>query len=172
MNEQRFHGYILGEDSETFDISTLEELRDASLAMAQQCHRSLEIISRQLDPRVYDNEAFSNALRQLALQSQYARIRILVLEPAALVSRGHRLLELAGRMSSFFEIRVPGVEHQGCNEACLIADAVGAIHMPIADRYEGRLDFNNHQLAGELRRRFEEIWDKAQPDPNLRKMKL
>jgi len=172
MNDDRFQNHALGQDREEFRISGRDELRAASLAMACQCRRSLEIISRQLDPAVYDSQAFSEALRQLALQSQYARIRILVLEPAALVSRGHRLLELAGRLSSFFELRVPGSEHQGLNEACLIADGIGAIHLPVADRYEGRGSFSDHQLAGELGRHFEEIWAKAQPDPNLRRLKI
>ena len=172
MNDDRFQNYTLGLDGEEFRISDSDELRAASLAMARQCRRSLEIISRQLDPTVYDSQDFSEALRQLALESQYARIRILVLEPATLVSRGHRLLELAGRLSSFFELRVPGSEHQGLNEACLIADEIGAIHLPVADRYEGRGSFNDHRLAGELGKRFEEFWAKAQPDPNLRRLKI
>jgi len=172
MNDERFQRDILGQDGHSTDITNCGELKAASLAMVQQCHRSLEIISRHLDPAVYDNDEFSTALRQLALQSQYVRIRILIQDPASLISRGHRLLELAARLSSFFEFRVPGREHQNVNEAVLIADAVGVIHLPVADRYEGQVDFNNHQLAGELRRRFEEIWAKAQPDLNLRQMKL
>jgi len=172
MNDERFQGYTLGQDREEFQISDSDELRAASLAMARQCHRSLDILSRQLDPAVYDNPEFSDALRQLALQSQYARIRILVLEPATLVSRGHRLLELAGRLSSFLELRVPGREHQGLNEACLIADGIGAIQLPVADRSEGRGSFNDHRLAGVLGKRFDEIWAKAQPDPNLRRLKI
>lgn len=53
MNE--FDHCVLGETAELFRVESSEELRRASLRMVEQCRRQLDLVSRHLDPAVYDS---------------------------------------------------------------------------------------------------------------------
>jgi hypothetical protein len=162
----------LGKSNREISLATSLEQRALCAAMATECRRRLDIISRRLDPPVYDTAEFAEAVKQLAIRHSKARIRILVMDPEPIIRQGHRLLDLAGKLPSFIELRVPSPENQNHNEAFMIADGVGYIHRPRADRYDGKANFHHPAVARELTRRFDELWQSAQLDPNLRKMVL
>ncbi|MGH8659541.1 MAG: hypothetical protein ACREV4_14000 [Gammaproteobacteria bacterium] len=170
MNE--FEHCVLGETAESFRVESSEELRRVSLRMVQQCKQQLDLVSRYLDPAVYDTAEFQDALMDLALRSRHTQIRIVVLDPQPMVSEGHRVLDLAQCLSSLVHLRVPGEEHRQFNEAFLVADRTGVIYRKLSDRFEGTVNFDDRSEALELQRRFEEIWDKALPDPNFRRLGL
>jgi hypothetical protein len=79
---------------------------------------------------------------------------------------------LALRVSSYMEIRRPGPDHQGFNEAMLIADQIGVIHRMQSDRYEGIANFHNPLRANRLSESFEAMWQNAEPDPHFRRLML
>ncbi|MCI0400138.1 MAG: hypothetical protein L0Z68_02385 [Gammaproteobacteria bacterium] len=168
MND--FEDYKLGDTDDTIQIVTSEENREAATTLVQQAQYTLEITSRFLDPAIYDNDEFTEAVQALALRSKRSRIRILVQEPETVVKQGHRLLELAMNLSSFIDIRKPNAQFAGYNEAILIADATGYIHRQLADRFEATLSYNNRPVANELLRQFDEMWETAILDPNLRRL--
>ena len=153
--------YILGRSSEKIRVDSSSQLAELSLAMTKQSQRLLDICSRHLDPLVYDNESFRDAVKDLALRSSYSQIRIIVLDPESLVSRGHRLIQLAQQLSSFVQIRRPGPDHRDFNEAMLIADETGFIHRLMSDRYEGAASFNATPEAREFKKTFDAIWDRG-----------
>ena len=140
--------------------------------MVGQSRRTLDIASRTLDPGLYNTSAFAQAVRNLALHSRNSRIRLLVRDTTALVSHGHRLIELTQALSSFISVRRLAPEHREFNEAWLIADNTGYMRRPSADRYEGNADFADRRHAEELTRRFEAMWDCAEADPNLKRLHL
>lgn len=162
----------LGESAGEVTIESSGQSAETALAMARQCQRELDIASRHLDPLVYDNEAFVEAVKALVLSSRYARVRILILVPEPVVKQGHRLLTLAMKLSSFIELRTPAPEDQDFNQAMLIADRTGYIYQQLSDRYDGLADFSGRARAGELLRSFDLVWEKAVPDPNLRRLHL
>lgn len=157
---------------EEIDFDTSEQLREIALTMAQNCARSLDIVSRHLDPAIYDHAAFVDAVKQIALNSQHARVRILVTDIGPVISRGHRLLDLSARLSTYIAIRKPGRDHRNFNEAMLVADNQAYIHRRFADRYDGHASYNDHRSARDLTVRFEEIWERAETDPNFRRLHL
>lgn len=168
----QFDDHRLGATDREIPLATAGEHRAIGLALARQCRRRLEIVSRSLDPRVYDSAELAEAVKQLAIGHRNARIRLLVADPEPLIHDGHRLLDLAGRLPSFIELRVLAVEDRDFNEAFLIADGSGYVHRSQAERYEGTANFNHRSKARELARRFDALWDMAEPDPNLRRMLL
>lgn len=173
MNEySEFDHCILGETGELLRVDTSAQLRQASLRMVRQCRRKLELMSRHLDPTLYDTAEFYEALRDLALESRYSQIRIVILDPSPLIAQGHRILGLAQQLSSFIHIRTPAEEHRDLDEAFLIADAMGVIYRRLSDRFEATVNFNDKSQALELQRRFDAIWDKGLPDPNFRRLGL
>jgi len=163
-----FEQCVLGETDELFEVSTSDEVRAAALAMVRQCSRTVDIVSRHLDPQVYSTHEFVDALKQLALGNPRTRVRVLVSDPGPVVSRGHLLVETVRRLSSFMEIRVPHETHKGYNSAFLVADGRGRIYRQLAERFEGVVSFDDPREATLLIEQLDEMWQIASPDPNLR----
>ena len=140
--------------------------------MSGQTQRELDIISRSLEPLVFDTREFIAAIKNLVL-SHRGRVRVVVLNPDTLVSRGgSRMVELAIRLSSYIEIRSPGEIHREFNEAMLIADRLGVIHSENSERYVGLANFHAPRMAALLSENFESIWHYAENIPSFRRLML
>ncbi len=163
---------VLGHSAGVFEITAREHLAAVSLALAEQAERSLDIVSRHLDPLIYDTEPFVAAVRRLVLGSRHARVRLLLLDSRPLVAQNHRLIELALKLTSYVAIRVPAAQHKQFNEALLIADGMGYVQRTFSDRYEAVASFADRRVATRLSDRYEELWTRALPDPNFRKLHL
>ena len=166
------HDAVLGETAVTFDIEDRAALAAVSLSMARQCAQTLTIVSRHLDPSIYDNAPFAEAVKDMALSNRYARIRLFVVDSRPLVSTGHRVLELSGRLASFIETRAPSRLHRRFNEAILVADNLGYIHRQFSDRFEGTASFCDKRVATGLATRIEEMWARGVPDTNFRRLHI
>ena len=154
------------------ELTTSEQNREIALALASQATLNVDIVSRHLDPAIYDQAPFVEAIKQLVLDHRMARVRMLVRDIQPILRDGHRLASLAARLSSFLEIRVPAEQHKDFNQAFMIVDGAGFIHRELADRYEGLADFANRGKVADLQRKFEEMWSIATPDPNFRQMRI
>lgn len=167
-----FARFVLKRDGGNVTVGSSEECRLAALSMARQAARSIEIVSRQLDPQIYDNQEFCDAVSDLLVGSRRARLRVLVRKTDPILKGGHRLLNLAHRLSSFIEIRVPAREYDDYNAAFLVVDGAGVIYRSLSDRYEGTVNFDDARTAGDLGRQFEEMWQTASRDSSLRRAHL
>jgi hypothetical protein len=140
--------------------------------MAGLSRRQLDIVSRSLDPAVYNTADFLDGVKSLVLSGR-GRVRIILLDPDPLISSGkHRLLELTMRLSSLMSIRRPGECHSEFNEAMLIADRLSVVHQKYSDRYEGMANFQSPRLASSLTENFEAIWQNAEAIPHFRRLML
>ena len=162
----------LGESDTPLELDGLEDTRLALELLSAQARQELLIHSRELDARLLDRRPFLEAVERLCRAHREARVRILVRDPQAAVRRGHRLLELGRRLSSHIEFRQPQAEHRQYNEAFLVADGCGYLHRPFADRFEGSANFNDPVQARRLADYFTEVWEHAQPHPELRRLYL
>lgn len=155
----------------TRPLASAEDNRAAALEVAQSARRSLVLLSVDLDPFIYDQEPFLTAVRQLATGSRYASIRVLVQDSARVVREGHRLVELARRLSSFIELRKPHTDYSTLTETFLVADEHVVLYRTLASRFEG-IAGRNPLLAREKLKLFNQIWGKSEPDQELRGLKL
>lgn len=153
-------------------LASREDHREALLRLIARSRRAIDLVSRHLDPLIFDEQGMVDTFTNLALRNRKARIRILILDPAPLRQRDHRLVALAQRLSGSFELRTPAPEHRNYNESVLIADGESYLHSPLSDRYEGEVYFHAPDGAVEWLRRFEDLWQTALPDPNLRRLFL
>jgi hypothetical protein len=167
-----FERFVLKKDSQSIAVDTSEACQLAALSMARQAARSIDIVSRQLDPQLYDNQDFCEAVSQLITGSRRACVRALLRNSDAVVKHGHRLVTLSQRLSSFIELRVPAREFDDYNAAFLIVDGTGVIYRTFSDKFEGTVNFNDARKAQELARQFEDMWQTATPDTNLRRSHL
>ncbi len=161
-----------GGTPEPLEVETSLELRRVSVDMARQARRSLRIVSLHLDPPVYDTLEFLDAVKQFVLGHRRARVHLLVKDPAPIVRDGHRLHQLARRLSTFIEMRVSAPEHDDHHAAFMVVDGAGAIWRPFADRFEAEATFADVKLARDLTDTFDKMWCVARPHPDFRDMML
>ena len=158
MDWQQYH---LGESHDDILLDSQEENQQAALTLASQASSSLQIFSRDLEPRIYDTPEFVEAIKQLALNHRQAKVQILIIDPDYIIKHGHQLIGLSRKLTSFMEIKK--VHEDFCNnpEAFMIVDQRGLLHRKLATRYEGIANFNAVSRANDLSTYFRDAWQHA-----------
>ncbi|HEX5056424.1 MAG TPA: hypothetical protein VFX02_07985 [Gammaproteobacteria bacterium] len=162
----------LGITDRKFEIESRDELRMISQHMAAQARQSLYIYTRDLDPKLYDTEAFIETLSRLARRSKYCFIQILLLDSDSVVKNGHRLIPLQQRLDTYIKIRKVDEKYKDYVSAFMVADDRGVIFRQFGDRHEAEVNYNDPSQAGNLLKQFTEIWEMSAPDPQLRQLYL
>ena len=168
----QFDQYTLGKSDLELSLDNREDNRLATLEMLRQARLRIEIISRDLDPSVYDQPDLIEVLKDMILENRRARVRIIVFDSQALARRGHQLLKLAADLSSFIEIRQGSNEHDQYSEGMLVADECGYIHRLLWNRYEANANFNGRQHCKSLLNTFENMWNQASSSVHLRRLSI
>ncbi|MFK8028981.1 MAG: hypothetical protein AB8G18_01970 [Gammaproteobacteria bacterium] len=153
-------------------LALSNDVRSATLDVVKSARRSLSIFSHDLDPSVYDRIEFLDAVKKLILTHKFSRIQILIISPVGAVKNGHRLIELARRFSTFFEIRRVNPEYAKRNDAFLIADETGVVYRLNSKRWEGIADTNAPRIAQKYLDLFEEAWQRSEPEPEFRQLMI
>lgn len=151
---------------------TRDEVAAACLHMSAQAKYRLDIVSRDLEPAIFDTADYYNVVKELAMRNPKARIRILIRNSERIIKYGHRLVELSRRLSSYIDIGLQGKGFREFNEAWLIVDDRGWVRRPLADLFKGECHFNAPRMVQERTRQFNEMWDASVEDPNLRHLYL
>jgi predicted GNAT family N-acyltransferase len=146
------------------------ELRDATLALIASARREICIYSRDLEPALYEDAAILEAIRTVALSGKGANLRILVQDTTRLVRDGHRLVDLAQRLSSIVHIRRVAHEDAQYTGAFLLTDQGGYLFRTFGDRLEAVGDICYPPRRDELKRLFDEVWERAEAPPELRRL--
>lgn len=144
----------------------------AAAVMASQARRELRIFTADLQAAIYDQQPFLDALTNLVIGSSHSGIRILIKDSGPAVRNGHRLIELARRLSSSIEIRRIHPDYQEHAQSFLAADELGVIRSDPADPREFVADFHATLEARRLGEFFDEVWERSEPDPELRRLSL
>jgi len=171
MNLERdIAGRQIGGLDETFELSRSEDSKLAIASLVAQARRSIFIISRDLDPRVYDDADIVSSIKEFVLSSRRSKVRIVVRDIARIVRRGHRLVDLQKRLPSYIAIRTPAKEHMNYNNAFVIVDNTALLYRNYADRYEGQLNVNAAAHVEELGNLFSDMWEHASVPADLRSL--
>jgi len=160
----------LGQSHDDIVIDSSEDNRILSTKLANQAMYQLDVFTHNLDARIYDHADFIEAVRSIAVHNERAKIRFLVIEPDFATKHGHRLIELARRLTSSIEIRRVHPDYAAYSECYLLADRRGVIQRKLASRYEAIVNFNNPALASELSGHFKEVWERSQPETNFKRL--
>lgn len=153
--------YKLGDESDDILLDSFDDNQQAALSLVKQGESSLDIFTRDLEARVYNTQEFSEAVKGLALKNKNVKVRILVIDPDLAIKRGHSLITLSRRLTSYIEVRTVHEDYASIPEAYLIVDHRGVLHRKLASRYEGTVNYNLPMRAAELLRTFNEIWEKS-----------
>ncbi len=158
----------LGEDQGEHALHGLSDCRDAALALMQAARRGVRIFSHDLDAEVLGTDAFVDAASAMARRNAYTFIRILLQDPQPALRRAHPLIQLVQALPSHIEVRRTAEEWAGESFAFVVADHHGLLYRPIAERYEGSVDFAAGATAVQYRTWFDEVWEHSTPEAEFR----
>lgn len=154
------------------DVSTATENRDAALEIARLARRQLSILTRDLEPQVYDDTDVLDAIKNLAISGRQSKVRILLIDATRAIKDGNRLIELSRRVSSYIEIRKPHRDYRDIAESFLIADEKGLLYRKLSTRWEGIVDPSDPMQARDRLKLFNEIWQRSHGDPETRQLRI
>ncbi len=162
----------LGEHDEEIALDTANDNREAAVSLAEQARATLNLFTRDLDPRVFDNADFERCLFNLVRTHHSTSVRILVVDSSIAVSRGHRLIRLAQKLTSSVLIHNPAKEHRSELSTFMVVDSIGLLHRPrtTSNNYDAIVNYKAPLRAGELDDYFNEMWERSTPDSQIRRL--
>lgn len=155
------------------EFDCFEATLNATLNIITEARRELGIYTPNLECPLYGHPDIVAAFRQFAIQSRDGCIRIIVPDTVNLRGQVHPLFELAQKLPSSFQFRMPvEPEDQQYSSAYIINDRGGYLFRLFGDRYAGvwspALPSRNRQLAEE----FDRFWQRSQPYTEFRRLTI
>ncbi len=151
-------------------LSTMPEVREASLKVAKSAQRLLSIFTQDLEPLVYGEEPFLEAIKRLVLARSYAKVRVLLADPSRAMVDNNRFLALARRLTSCIDMRSMSPEYPASAGAFIIADDRALVYRLQADRWDGISDMNDPPNARRYLNFFDEVWQTSMQESQMRQM--
>jgi predicted GNAT family N-acyltransferase len=151
-------------------VRSLDQCRQAALEIAKLARYRLAIMTPDLEPALYGSPEFRDELRRIARASRFSLVRILVRDAQRATREGHLLVELALALPTYVQIRVPNPDDEQRTDAFVIADDDAILYRVAPESPDGVVEIEASALARERLRSFERLWERAQPDPNFRRL--
>jgi len=145
---------------------------ELAIQLCDEALRHICILSPDLDHAAFDNEQLAASLTALVRRSRQTTVRILIADSRALVSRGHRLLNLSRRLPSAIALQKLA-EHPDWNgETVVIRDRDGVLYKPGGSEHDGFYEPGSRASTRKHLELFEELWRHSAPDVELRTLSL
>lgn len=151
-------------------LDTQTEFRDAACTLARDARLQLSILTYAFEREIYGHTDFVQAVQSLTTRHRRARVRILIHSPEWASRSGHRLVELARRLSSFIELREMNEQDKQLTSEVLIVDEKALLLRESPDVIQARLYPDDSRLAGGWQRRFEGLWNGGEIVQGLRQL--
>lgn len=151
-------------------LSSRDETRDAAVSIAAGAKRCLAILTPDLEPGIYDYEGFLDVAKRLVLSKRYAKIRVIVTDPARAIRNGNRFVGVARRLNTYIDIRNAHPDYRAHREAFLIADDNALLYRVDGSRWEGIADSHDPVVTRRYLDFFDAIWNVSEPGPEFRQL--
>jgi hypothetical protein len=157
-------------------LNGLEDTQCTIILLIKAIHRNLRFYSPNLDPRLFDDGEVLEAIRAKVIERPRTRF-YLILPPAGDWRRAcPHLLQLIERLSSALEARTlppeEPRERPEFGQSFFIADDAKLVFLADPRRFIGSYEPYSSAKSKELLNFFQEIWEKSQPDLELRRLRL
>src|SRR3954463_15558273 len=149
-------------------IGSLEEMRAAVDAVAASAQRLMSIYTPDLEPDLYDQNAFLEIVKRFVLARRFAKVRVLLSDPGRLLRDNNRFIAMGRRLTSCIDIRPAAGASTQRARAYLIADDRAIVYRVHSDRWDGVADLDNPPIARQYLDEFDEIWHASSPDEQAR----
>ena len=151
-------------------ISTREEMRQAVIDVAREATRKVSIFTHDLEPGIYDDPEFLEVIKRLVLSQTYARIRVLIANPARAIKNGNNFVHLGRRLNTYIEFRHVREDLRTHAESFCIADETALVYRLQASRWEGIADTYEPAVARLYAKMFDEIWLASEVEMEFRQL--
>lgn len=151
-------------------ISTQEEMLRAVIDVATVAVRKVSIFTHDLDPGIYDDPDFLEIIKRLVLSQTYARIRVLIADPARAIKNGNAFVNLGRRLNTYIEFRHVREDHRTHAESFCIADETALVYRLQAKRWEGIADTFEPAVSRLYGKMFDEIWQASEVELEFRQL--
>ena len=148
------------------------EFLAAARRVISETRYNASLLSVGLDPRIFGDASFADAVKQFLLLRRNAHMRILVAQPQLATRGPHALVDLGRMLSSRVEFREFAPGRPLPTEEVLLADGRLLLERNGADALESRLIQNDPMTTRERQRRFDNLWDHAVPSAELRRLRI
>lgn len=153
-------------------LTSVAEVRAAVIQVTGVANRTLSILTHDLEPDVYDHDDFLETLKKFILARTFARVRVLILEPARVLLSASRFVAMGRRLNSYIEFRRVMPELSGHPEAFFIADEHALVYRARAETWEGMSDTYEPAVARMYLSKFESIWNACEIEPEVRQLQI
>lgn len=164
--------FLLREHTALERFTHPEQIQAHALALLQQSRHSLCLYSPDFEPWLYNHSSVQEACTRFLLASPKNHLRILLRDVSRPVKQGHRLLNLARRLTSNLHIRKINPDLPSEEAAYLLADSHGLLLRPQPDQYAGYALYNDPGRVRLRQAQFDQTWDSSLLDPDLRSFLL
>ncbi len=144
----------------------------ALVGVLQVATRTIRILSDALDPALFDHPAVAAELSRVARQGRQCEVRVLLKESHNLSKRAHAIGNLHQRLVSSLRILKPTLVPEDFVANYVLCDDCGVFFLPMEDDKFCFLNRDDRALVKNLSLQFDEMWARAEPDPELRIMPL
>ena len=165
-----FSDFIIGKKYHLLNAENSKTNSAAALSLISQARRRIDLFTHNLEPLILDTPEIAAAITNFVKISPNSRLRILLCDPAIAVKKGHRLIELSRKFSSFISIRNTNKEYQSRALSLLMVDHKATLFRPHANEYHAIV---NYQAGYECRQHlefFNEVWNRSEPASELRQL--
>ena len=145
---------------------------DLAVELCSSAAREICILSPKLDHQVFDRPELVEAIGVLIRSSRQTRVRILVADSRALVTRGHRLLLLARRLPTSVQLQKQVDHPQWKGETVVICDRDGVLYKPGDSDHNGFFEPSSRASTQRHLELFNELWRHSEQDVELRSLSL
>lgn len=152
---------IDGSDPQRLIIDGSAAMNECIERMFLACRNTLAVRAHRLDFDFYFSQAFVECCQSIVTRNLRNELLFLVEDEQFVIKANSRLVTLARQFSSYVKVRVIPQELIKRQEMFIVRDAVGYLHQPNIEYPKGFMSSEDRGTAGQLGRRFKDLWDRG-----------
>ncbi len=156
--------YCPPDDPQLELVGSVGEARLAATRVAQCAQRLLTLHTHDLEPSIYEHPPFLNAVKRLVLGRRFAKVRVLIVDPARVHFEHNAFITLARKLTSYIEIRHADAAHRSDPSSYIVADDTAFLCRLHESRWEGVSHIRAPLAARAFLDRFDVGWIASSPD--------
>ena len=163
---------VAEEERQRKSIEGIETFKGEAVMMVGRAHREIRIFSHRLEPAMYSNSQFCDALYAFATSHPLARVRILVKDIMHVVHHPNLLPDLCHRLPSRIQMRKLQTKEDCMHTEFVLVDRAGILYKQEPERFVGYVVEYSPLEAVELAKDFDKLWEHGELDPELRRLHI
>lgn len=153
-------------------LTSLDEVRASAVKVAGAATRLLTMYTQDVEPQIYDQPAFLEAIKRLILARSYAKVRVLIADPARTMFESSKFIGVARKITSHIEVRHLRGDLRNNTSAFLIADERALLYRLQASSWDGIAEMNDPPVSRRYLAYFEDVWQASEPHRELRQIRM